>query len=73
MRLATPSNLLAAAGVALGAGGFLLPRLVPGVPETITPILAVTALMLQGARDQARLPVGMRIVALQQEAGERGA
>jgi len=46
MRLATPSNLLAAAGVALGAGGFLLPRLVPGVPETITPILAVTALML---------------------------
>ena len=46
MRLATPSNLLAAAAVVLGATGVLLPRLVPAVPKGVALVLVVTALLL---------------------------
>lgn len=46
MRLATPSNLLAAAGVALAGVGLLLPQLLPGAPKAVAPVLAIIALML---------------------------
>lgn len=46
MRLASPSNLLAAAAIMLGGVGVLLPRLVPAAPKALPLILVVAAVLL---------------------------